>query len=106
MAEIVKDKVAIITGGGRGIGRGEALLLAKEGAKVVVNDMGGQFDGIGTHHGPADEVVKEIKDFGGEAVPNYDSVADYQGAENGSFKKIQGFAPEKRTGAGSRILSL
>ena len=81
MAQMLKGKVAVVTGAGRGIGRGEALLLAKEGAKVVVNDMGGHFDGTGAHHGPADEVVKEIKDLGGQAVPNYESVTDFQGAK-------------------------
>jgi len=81
MAQMLKGKVAIVTGAGRGIGRGEAILLAKEGAKVVVNDMGGRFDGTGAHHGPADDVVKEIKAFGGEAVANYESVTDFQGAK-------------------------
>lgn len=81
MAQMLKGKVAIVTGAGRGIGRGEAILLAKEGAKVVVNDMGGRFDGTGEHHGPADDVVKEIKAFGGEAVANYESVTDFQGAK-------------------------
>jgi NAD(P)-dependent dehydrogenase (short-subunit alcohol dehydrogenase family) len=81
MPKLLEDKVAIVTGAGRGIGRGEALLLAKEGAKVVVNDIGGGFDGKGEHHGPADDIVKEIKDFGGEAAPNYDSVVDFQAAK-------------------------
>jgi len=81
MPKLLEGKVAIITGAGRGIGRGEALLLAKEGAKVVVNDVGGGFDGKGEHHGPADDIVKEIRDFGGEAVPNYDSVVDFQAAK-------------------------
>ena len=81
MPKLLEGKVAIVTGAGRGIGRGEALLLAKEGAKVVVNDIGGGFDGKGEHHGPADDVVKEIRDFGGEAVPNYDNVVDFQAAQ-------------------------
>nr|MDO8061836.1 SDR family NAD(P)-dependent oxidoreductase [Candidatus Freyrarchaeum guaymaensis] len=81
MAGLLKGKVAIVTGAGRGIGRREALTLAQEGAKVVVNDIGGGFDGRGQHHGPADEVVKEIKDMGGEAVPNYESVSDFQAAK-------------------------
>jgi len=81
MAKLLEGKVAIVTGAGRGIGRGEALLLAKEGAKVVVNDIGGGFDGKGEHHGPADEITKEIGEFGGEAVPNYDSVTDFQAAK-------------------------
>ena len=70
MPKLLEDKVAIVTGAGRGIGRGDALLLAKKGAKVVVNDVGGGFDGKGEHHGPADDIVKEIRDFGGEAVTN------------------------------------
>lgn len=81
MPKLLRGKVAIVTGAGRGIGRGEALLLAKEGAKVVVNDVGGGFDGKGEHHGPADDIVKEIRDFGGEAVTNYDSVVDFQAAK-------------------------
>ena len=60
-------KVAVITGAGRGIGREEALLLAKHGAKVVVNDLGGHFDGTGQSRSPAEDVVKEIRSAGGEA---------------------------------------
>jgi NAD(P)-dependent dehydrogenase (short-subunit alcohol dehydrogenase family) len=81
MPKMLEGKVAVITGAGRGIGRSEALLMAKEGAKVVVNDVGGSFDGTGKHHGPADEVVKEIESMGGEAVPNYDSVTDFKAAK-------------------------
>ena len=90
MAKLLEGKVAIVTGAGRGVGRGEALLLAKEGAKVVVNDLGGGFDGSGAAAGPADEVVAEIKSFGGEAVANYESVTDFQAA-----KKIIECAIEK-----------
>ncbi|WP_085993063.1 SDR family NAD(P)-dependent oxidoreductase [Oceanobacillus senegalensis] len=75
-------KVAIVTGSGRGIGREIALLMAKEGAKVVVNDLGGSSDGAGNDTKVADEVVKEIKDTGGEAVGNYDSVAEFESAQN------------------------
>ena len=74
-------KVAIVTGAGRGIGRGEALLLATEGARVVVNDLGGEWDGTGADNRPAQQVVDEIKAAGGEAVANYDNVADWAGAE-------------------------
>ncbi|MDY6964466.1 MAG: SDR family oxidoreductase [Halobacteriota archaeon] len=78
---LLDGKVAIVTGAGRGIGRGEALLLAQEGAKVVVNDLGGRWDGTGSDSTPAGEVVKEIKDAGGEAVANYSSVTDYNAAK-------------------------
>ena len=82
MAKRLAGKVAIVTGAGRGIGRGEALALASEGAKVVINDLGGAVDGSGAAHSPADEVVAEIKKLGGEAVANYDSVATIEGGEN------------------------
>ena len=82
MAKRLAGKVAIVTGAGRGIGRGEALALASEGAKVVVNDLGGARDGSGAAHSPADKVVAEIRKLGGEAVANYDSVATIEGGEN------------------------
>jgi NAD(P)-dependent dehydrogenase (short-subunit alcohol dehydrogenase family) len=74
-------KVAVITGAGRGIGREEALLLAKHGAKVVVNDLGGHFDGTGQSRSPAEDVVKEIRSAGGEAVANFESVTDFKSAK-------------------------
>jgi NAD(P)-dependent dehydrogenase (short-subunit alcohol dehydrogenase family)/acyl dehydratase len=77
------DRVAIVTGAGAGLGRMYALELAKRGAKVVVNDLGGARDGSGDgSKGPADEVVDEIKALGGEAVANYDSVATVDGGEH------------------------
>ena len=81
MADTLNGKVAIVTGAGRGIGRGVALQLAAEGAKVVVNDLGGAVDGTGASNSPADDVVAEIKAAGGEAIANYDSVATMEGGE-------------------------
>ena len=81
MAGRLEGKVAIVTGAGRGIGRGEALLLAEEGARVVINDLGGSPAGEGADQSPADEVVSEIKKMGGEAVANYDNVASMEGGE-------------------------
>jgi NAD(P)-dependent dehydrogenase (short-subunit alcohol dehydrogenase family) len=77
----LKGKVAIVTGAGRGLGREEALLLAKHGAKIIANDMGGAHDGKGQFKGPADDVVKEIKGMGGEAAPSYESVTSFDGAK-------------------------
>ena len=77
----LNDKIAVVTGAGRGIGKETALFLAKEGAKVVVNDLGGNTDGTGGTQ-IADEVVEEIKAAGGEAVANYDSVSDFAGGQN------------------------
>lgn len=81
MAGRLEGRVAIVTGAGRGIGRGEALLLAGEGAKVVVNDLGGGPAGDGADQSPADAVAAEIRDAGGEAVASYDSVATMEGGE-------------------------
>lgn len=75
-------QVVVVTGAGRGIGREHALLFASEGAKVVVNDLGGAADGTGSTTSPAEEVVAEIIAAGGEAVPNGDDVADPKGADN------------------------
>jgi len=82
MAGLLEGKVAIITGSGRGIGREEALLMAKQGAKVVVNDLGAHFDGTGSaDDSPAQQVVNEIEKMGGEAVTNGESVSDFKGAK-------------------------
>ena len=75
-------RVAIITGAGRGIGREHALLFAAEGAKVVVNDLGGAVDGSGDDRTAAEQVVDEIRSFGGEAVPSADDIADWEGGRN------------------------
>ena len=76
------DRVAVITGAGRGIGREHALLFASEGAKVVVNDLGGSPDGSGSDAGPAQQLVDEIKAEGGEATANTDDVSSWDGAES------------------------
>ena len=78
---VLNGKVGVVTGAGRGIGREICLNFAREGAKVVVNDLGGDRDGSGEGK-IADEVVKEIQDLGGEAVANYDSVGTVEGGEN------------------------
>jgi NAD(P)-dependent dehydrogenase (short-subunit alcohol dehydrogenase family) len=82
MANALDGKVVVVTGAGRGIGREIALTCAAEGAKVVVNDLGGAADGSGASAGPADEVVAEIKQRGGAAVANTDSVAEAASANN------------------------
>ncbi len=74
-------RVAIITGAGRGIGREHALLMASEGAKIVVNDLGGATDGSGNDSTPAEEVVAEIKAMGSEAVADYANVTDWEGVQ-------------------------
>ncbi|MEZ0382904.1 MULTISPECIES: SDR family NAD(P)-dependent oxidoreductase [Mycobacteriaceae] len=78
----VQDRVVVVTGAGGGLGREYALTLAREGAAVVVNDLGGARDGTGAGHNMADQVVAEIKEAGGRAAANYDSVADPDGAAN------------------------
>jgi NAD(P)-dependent dehydrogenase (short-subunit alcohol dehydrogenase family) len=78
----LEGRVAIITGAGRGLGREHALLFASEGAKVVVNDLGGAIDGSGDDRSAAEQVVDEIRAFGGEAQPNTDDIASAEGAQN------------------------
>ena len=80
MGARLQDRVAIVTGAGRGLGRSVALLLASEGAAVVVNDLGTSVDGAGSSASPADSVVREIRDAGGSAVPSHLSVAQFQSA--------------------------
>ncbi len=81
MAGVCDGRIVIVTGSGRGIGRAHALTFAAEGAKVVVNDLGGSRDGTGSDESPADEVVSDILAGGGEAVANGENVADFDGAE-------------------------
>ena len=81
MSSFCEDRVVIVTGAGRGIGREHALMLGEHGAKVIVNDLGGSRDGTGVSAGPAGEVVAEIVKGGGTAVANGDDVSDWQGAE-------------------------
>jgi len=81
MSRLVEGRVAIVTGAGRGIGREHALMLAAKGAKVVVNDLGGDVDGSGGDASPAQTVVNEIEGMGGEAVVNGGNVADFNDAE-------------------------
>jgi NAD(P)-dependent dehydrogenase (short-subunit alcohol dehydrogenase family) len=84
-------RVAIITGAGRGIGREHALLFAAEGAKVVVNDLGGANDGTGTDLTPAQQTVADIKAMGGEAIVNGDNVADWEGGQRLINSAIEAF---------------
>ncbi len=78
---ILEGRVAVVTGSGRGIGREFALSMAKEGASVVINDVGVSLDGQGTEDDPAAQTCKDIEALGARAVPNYDSVSDFEGAK-------------------------
>lgn len=84
-------RVAIITGAGRGIGREHALLFAQEGAKIVVNDLGGAVDGSGDDRSPAEQVVDEIKTMGGEAVANADNISDWEGGQRLVNQAVEAF---------------
>jgi NAD(P)-dependent dehydrogenase (short-subunit alcohol dehydrogenase family) len=88
---LLDGKVAIITGAGGGIGRAHALLFAKEGAKVLVNDLGGPRDGSGTDATAAEKVVEEIRAAKGDAAANHDSVATSEGAQNIVKAAVQAF---------------
>jgi NAD(P)-dependent dehydrogenase (short-subunit alcohol dehydrogenase family) len=80
MKGLLEGRVAIVTGAGRGIGRGHAIEMARQGARVVVNDLGANVDGEGNSIGPANEVVEEIRAFGGEAFANGDDISDWDSA--------------------------
>ena len=77
---ILDGRVAVVTGSGRGIGREFALSMAREGASVVINDVGVSLDGQGTEDDPAAQTCKDIEALGARAVPSYDSVSDFEGA--------------------------
>ena len=87
----LEGRVAIITGAGRGLGREHALLFAAEGAKLVINDVGGANDGSGSDATPAEEVVAEIKAQGGEAVANADDISNWDGAQGLVNSAIEAF---------------
>jgi NAD(P)-dependent dehydrogenase (short-subunit alcohol dehydrogenase family) len=91
MTGICDGRVAIVTGSGRGLGRAHALELARQGAKVVVNDLGCELDGTGGGSGPAGEVVEEIRAAGGEAIANGDDVADFEGAARMVAAAVEAF---------------
>jgi NAD(P)-dependent dehydrogenase (short-subunit alcohol dehydrogenase family) len=91
MSRLCEGRVAIVTGAGRGIGREHALMLAAHGAKVVVNDLGGNIDGTGADLSPAAQVVEEIKAAGGEAVPNGDDVSSWAGSKHMIDHAVEAF---------------
>jgi NAD(P)-dependent dehydrogenase (short-subunit alcohol dehydrogenase family) len=91
MSGILEGRVAIITGAGRGIGREHALMMAAQGAKIVVNDLGAEMDGTGGGTGPAGEVVEEIRGMGGEAVVNGADVSDWEAAQGMINQAVETF---------------
>ena len=91
MARLCEGRIALVTGAARGVGREHALGLAKHGAKVVVNDLGAGVDGSGADTTPAQAVVDEIKDLGGEAIVNGDDVSSWDGAKNMIDQTIDAF---------------
>jgi NAD(P)-dependent dehydrogenase (short-subunit alcohol dehydrogenase family) len=91
MSKLCEGRVCIVTGAGRGIGREHSLMLAEHGAKVVVNDLGGEMDGSGRSTGPAQEVVDEIVAMGGEAVVNGDDISSWEGAQRLINQAIESF---------------
>src|SRR5258708_10636030 len=81
MTKLCEGRVALVTGAGRGIGRQYALMLAAHGAKVVVNDLGGNIDGSGPDSSPAQQVVSEIRSAGGQAVADHNDVSSWSGSK-------------------------
>lgn len=91
MGDRFQGKVAVVSGGGRGIGRAVAMLLAEEKASVVVNDLGCDVDGTGLQKEPADQVVEEIKEAGGKAVASYEDVSLMEGGERVAQRAVDSF---------------
>ena len=102
---LLEGKVAAVTGGGSGIGREICKLMAAEGAKVVVNDLGTAVDGVGQSRSAADQTVEMIKQAGGEATPNYDSVATPEGGQNIIQTAVQCLRQDRHSGARGRDLA-
>ena len=88
---LLEGRVAVVTGSGRGIGRAFAMAMAAAGAKVVVNDVGATLDGAGSGEDPAARVCDEIRAAGGEAVPNHDSVSDFDAARGIVASAVESF---------------
>jgi NAD(P)-dependent dehydrogenase (short-subunit alcohol dehydrogenase family) len=91
MAGICQDRVVIVTGAGRGLGREHALEFARQGASVVVNDLGAELDGTGSSSGPAGEVVDQIRGMGGQAIANGDDISDFASAKRVLDAAIEAF---------------
>ena len=91
MSKLCEGRVAIVTGAGRGIGREHALALAREGASVVVNDLGTSASGEASASQPAEEVAREIREFGGKAIANYDDIADFSAAQRLVASAVEAF---------------
>src|ERR1700704_12703 len=89
--QMCEGRVCIVTGAGRGLGRQHALMLAGQGAKVVVNDLGGSREGTGADAGPAQQVVDEIRAAGGEAAANTDDISTWDGAASLISQAVETF---------------